>query len=370
MSIKKYFQKLSCFLALFFSAYFVYANSAEVKSHLVVQVHNNKATNWDYKTGWYGDYVDQDVIDQMVEAGMLRFTGKLTLVEAWRSILPHYKPGQKIAIKENFNNAIYGSVGQIIDAIPQPVIAVIKGLKSIGVREDDIWIYDVSHGTHIGEIPKRFMDKITPLYPDVTFYSNDDLHSISLGYSKTEKVHFNVPPGRVITDRPVCKVLAEATYLINMPIMKRHRFAGISGSFKNHFGSIEGCDELHWGVTLYDPLYLPSYSPLVDLYNNHNIKDKTVMIIMDGIYGAKVNNFSEIPSPWKSCGDKSPNSLFFSRDPVALDSVMYDNLAAEGDIPAGADNYLKLAEKSGLGAFEHRGLSGNYKKIDYVKIEQ
>ncbi|MDQ7824839.1 MAG: DUF362 domain-containing protein [Candidatus Eremiobacteraeota bacterium] len=340
------------------------------QSPRVVHIHDTRATSWDYRTGWYGDYVDQDVVNAMMDRGIAELTGKGSAADAWRAIIPAYRPGQKIAIKVNFNNAIYGSSGQVIDAIPQPVNAVVKGLKERGVREDDIWVYDVTHGWHIGEIPERFMKKISPLYPGVQFHSNDNLHTVALGYSDTERVHFNVPPGRSIPDRRICNALVKATYLINMPIIKKHRMAGVSLSFKNHFGSIEGNDEIHWSVTLDDPLYLPGYSGLVDLYRNHNIRDKTVLIIGEGLYGARINNYTEVPSPWPTFGNRSPNSLFFSQDPVAVDSVMYDFLEAEGGLPKGSDNYLKLAGKSGLGIFEHRDASGAYRKIDYRRIEE
>jgi len=337
-------------------------------SSRVVHVHDDLATHWDYRTGWYGDYVDQDAVDRMVERGVMELTGMATPADAWRVIIPAYKPGQKIAIKINLNNAIYGSNGQVIDALPQPINAVVKGLKEIGVREDDIWVYDMTHGWHMSEIPARLMNKVRPLYPGVQFHSNDDLHTVALGYSDTEKVHFNVPPDRTIPDRRICNALVEAAYLIDMPIMKKHRMAGVSLSFKNHFGSIQGNDALHWSVTLNDPGYLSDYNALVDLYSNRHIKDKTVLIIGDGLYGARINNYTEIPSPWPTFGNKSPNSLFFSRDPVAIDCVMYDLLEAEGGVPAGSDNYLKLAAAAGLGIFEHRNASGRYRSIDYRRI--
>lgn len=335
----------------------------------VVHIHDNGATSWDYKTGWYGDYVDQAVVDAMTERGVMELTDAASPADAWRSIIPVYRPGQKVAIKINLNNAIYGSSGQIIDALPQPVNAVVKGLKSIGVAEDDIWVYDCTHGWHVGEIPARLMNKVTALYPGVQFHSNDDLHTTALGYSDTEQIRFNVPPGRKISDRPICNTLVRADYLINMPIMKKHRMAGVSFSFKHHFGSIQGCDQVHWSTTLADPEYLPNYSGLIDIYDNSHIKGKQVLIIGDALYAARINNYTEVPSPWPTFGNRSPNSLFFSKDPVAVDSVMYDFLEDEGGVPAGSDNYLKLAAARGFGTFEHRDKGGRYSTIDYRRIE-
>ena len=335
----------------------------------VVHVHSNDATFWDYATGWYGDYVSQIMVDWMTDLGMMDLTGALNRADAWRAILPAYSAGQKVAIKINLNNAGCGDDHQIIDALPQPVNSVILGLKSIGVAENDIWVYDVTNGWHNGQMPSRLVDKVTALYPGIQFHSNDSGCSTALGYSAAQKVHFNVPPGRTISDRPICNALVQASYLINMPIMKKHGMAGVTLGFKNHFGSIDRCDLVHWSVDLGDGNYLSTYSGLVDIYNNTHFKNKTVLTIGDGLYGARIDNYSEVPSPWPTFGDHSPNSLFFSRDPVAIDCVMYDFLDAEGGVPSRSDDHLILANASGFGAFEHWDASHQYHTIDYRRIE-
>ena len=58
-----------------------------------------------------------------------------------------------------------------------------------------------------------------------------------------------------------------------------------------------------------------------------------------------------------------------STDPVAIDCVMYDFLEAEGGVPAGSDDYLKLASASGLGVFEHWDGARQYRLIDYRRLE-
>jgi len=160
----------------------------------VVHTHSNFVTSWDYATGWYGDYVSQAVVDLMTDRGMMELTGTISRAAAWQAILPAYTAGQKVAIKINLNNASCGDDHQIIDALPQPVNSVILGLKAIGVSESDIWVYDVTHGWHNGEMPARLVSKVTALYPGVQFHSNEGGCSTALGYSTTQMVHFNVPP--------------------------------------------------------------------------------------------------------------------------------------------------------------------------------
>jgi hypothetical protein len=345
--------------------------SSAIPTNRVVHTHSDKATSWNYSTGWYGDYVSQSIVDQMTDRGMMDLTGADTRSDAWRAIIPGYTSGQVVAIKINLNNAGCGDDDNIIDALPQPINSVILGLKSIGVPENKIWVYDVTRGWHTGEMPARLVAKVTALYPGVQFHSSNGGCSTNLGYSTTQKVHFTVPANRSISDRPICNALVNAQYLINIPIMKKHGMAGVTLSFKNHFGSLDGCDLVHWSVDLGDSKYLPAYSGLVDIYKNTHFKDKTVLTIGDGLYGARYNNYDEVPNKWPTFGNHSPNSLFFSKDPVAIDCVMYDFLALEGDIeiPAGSDNYLKLANSAALGTFEHWDTQHLYHSIDYRRIE-
>ncbi|MCC7355409.1 MAG: DUF362 domain-containing protein [Anaerolineae bacterium] len=343
---------------------------AAMLSNRVIHTHSNEATYWDYATGWYGDYISQTAVDAMTDRGVMALTNTVTLAGAWRALIPGYTAGQKVAIKINLNNASCGSDGQVIDALPQPINAVIRGLKAIGVPENDIWIYDVTNGWHNGEMPSRLMDKVTALYPNVQFHANEPGCSTALGYSTSQKVHFNVPAGKpAISDRPICNALANATYLINMPIMKKHGMAGVTLGFKNHFGSFNRCDLVHWSVDLGDGEYLSTYNGLVDIYNNPHFKNKTVLTVGDGLYGARINNYDEVPSPWPTFGNKSPNSLFFSTDPVAIDCVMYDFLDAESGVPTGSDDYLRLASAIGLGTFEHWDGAHQYHTIDYRRIQ-
>ena len=330
----------------------------------VIHVHSPNATSWNFNSGWYGDYVNQGKVNDMVDQGLMALENTATVVDAWRAILPAYAVGQKIAIKINLNNATGNDSDNVIDALPQPINAVIRGLKAIGVAESDIWVYDVTNGMHTGEMPVRLVNKIAALYPGVQFHANT-------GYSTTEKIHLNVPAGKPsVSDPPICNALVNATYLINMPIMKKHWGAGVTLAFKNHFGSFDRCDLLHWSTYFDDPAYTSTYNVLLDIYNNRHFRNKTVLTIGDGLYGARINNYDEVPSSWSTFGYQAPNSFFFSKDPVAIDCVMCDFLEAQGGIRPGSDDYLKLAATAGLGVFERgQPWGAGYGRINYTRIE-
>jgi len=299
----------------------------------------------------------------MVDQGMMALTGTSTVAEAWDSLLPNYSPGEIVAIKVNFNNSTAcNDADAQIDALMQPVNAVVRGLKLIGVPEANIWIYDASR-----RIPDRFV--AANLYPNVVFLDRECRQSVTWSSDDPDAyVTFLPPPGHPAPPATrIDDVLIDCAYLINMPIMKPHGIAGITLTFKNHFGDITSPWNLHPYIDLGDANYRSDYNPLVDIYCNPHIVGKTILVIGDGLVASLA--FDGPPSLWGTFGNHTPNSLFFATDPVAIDCVMCDFLAAEMSIPAEADDYLVLAEQAGLGTYERGDPWGaGYTVIDYVKI--
>jgi uncharacterized protein (DUF362 family) len=331
----------------------------------VVHVHCREATSWDFVNGWYGDHVSQHQVTRMVDQGLMALTGTASRAAAWLALLPGYAPGQRVAIKANVVNAQSLDDGDNdIDALIELVNSVVAGLKEIGVAEADIWVYDASR-----TIPNRFRYRCA--YPGVQF-SGLDVND--LGFSDTERVVFAPPAGGpTLADKRLSQVLVNADYLINMPIMKKHCCAHVTLAFKNHFGTIEKCWEVHEPTFPDTSVYRSDYSALVDIYQNPHIVGKTVLTIGDGLFASRIDQTTP-PDPWVTFGNRAPNSLFFSQDPVAIDCVMYDFLEAEAGVPATADDYLVLAAQAGLGVFEHRAAGATdpadwYSLIDYLYLD-
>lgn len=343
-------------------------------SSVVVHTHNVNATSWDFSTGYYWNNVNQQVVNTMVSDGIKRLTGQATQAAAWRTLLPGYSAGKGIAVKVNFNNADMGSCsyrGNMIDALAEPVNALILGMKEMGVRAQDIWIYDA-----IRPIPSIFKSKVTAVYSGVRFFNgsntcgelatfNDDNQSSHVYFSQSSLIY-----------RLVTEAIMNASYLINVPIIKDHGISGVSLGFKNHFGTLNqivksGDDNLHYFICPSDPHYSTSKNPLLDIFKNPNISGKTVLTVGDALYGALENTVVN-PKPWKTFNNDAPNSIFLSRDPVAIDCVMMDILDAEPVYHPqrnGADNYLRLASAAGFGVYERgKPWGSGYTKINYIKL--
>ena len=131
----------------------------------------------------------------------------------------------------------------------------------------------------------------------------------------------------------VPKAYAEAEYLINLANLKAHTGAGVTLCAKNHFGSFfrappeKGYYDMHKSSFSKGS---KEYRDLVDMTGHSHIGGKTVLYLLDGLYGG-IHYAERLPRKFQSApfnGDWT-SSLFASQDPVAIDSVGLDFLQAE-----------------------------------------
>jgi len=313
--------------------------------------------------GWrnrsWEEKVDQQVANQMVAEALLALTGQNSVAQAWTWLFQHhnadghdYRPGEKIAIKINFNNRHnyeenYNPTIQIIRALLRTLI----DLK--GVRQEDVIVYDTS---------RPFVDyqieRIRRFYPNVILNPDHPNGPDSYGCLGSSASVLGAALG---------KTLEEATYLINMPLLRTHSAAGITLSFKNHLGST--CQPRNFHGAFFNTT--PETNSLVQLNRHPYIREKTILILADAIYGLRAGGPSGDPDG--SNGIKPyPNSIFVSQDPVAIDSVMADYLESLDArmTPSGNDprTYLRVAAAAGLGNHSTSCQNGQC-RFEYPNIE-
>jgi len=330
----------------------------------VVWVWNPNATEKDLTGYWWEqENNNQGVIDHMFSVGVQQLTGTSSDSEAWNAVFCYfnqdhgngntsYQPGEKIAIKLNFNNAL-GGVGDPYvkedndrDASPYVVKALLRQLVNfVGVAQEDITIFDASR-----PIPNCFYNRVYyETYPaDLLVEEFSHIHYVDSTGGATgreqvvpssTKMYFSDGTVRTL---PTCVV--DAKYIINMPILKRHPInMGVTLSGKNFFGSfIEQVSDIHpyhiSGLSMGNP------APQVDLFAYEHLGGKTLLFLGDGTFATKVDHKTIAKFLMYPFNDDWTNSLFFSQDSVALDSVMYDFLLTEGTNPIeGSQNYLHQA---------------------------
>ncbi len=343
--------------------------------HRIVEIHNADATSWDFSTGCYWQHVDQGTVDQMVEEGVKTLTDQPTAQAAWETILPDYNPGDVVGIKINGNDfPNFLNNDNNINTEPHLINAIIRGVKTVGVPEADIWVIEPSGGTN-RYFPQYYYDIIHALYPDVPLLDRDDT---SFGSNAELRVTFPYAGAQYITDQ-----MAQIDHLIIVPIMKAITPGwGITGAIKMMQGNIQSPGDLHG--------YLDRTSadnPDVLIYQNPHIIGKTRLLVGDGLFGTWTGiHFTggyggtdtlysprnDVPKPWITFSNEAPNCLFFGVDPVALDCVMYDHILAERNAQDQVDGQtlapfnepqLRAGEAAGLGVRDH---GPPYTEIDYI----
>jgi hypothetical protein len=334
----------------------------------VVWVWNPNATEENITGYWWEEQNNnQDELDNMVSIGIQQLAGTSDDADAWYAIFRYfnqlhgngdvgYQAGEKITIKLNFNNALGGAGDPYIredndrDASPYVVKALVRQLVNVvGVAQDDITLFDASR-----PIPNWFYNSIADEFSSIHYV--DSLG----GATGREQV---VPSSTtmyfsdgVIRTVPTCVV--DAKYIMNIPILKRHPIStGVTLSGKNFFGSfIEQVSDIHAyhisGLTMGNP------APQVELFAYEHLGGKALLYLGDGTFATKVDHRTIAKFLIYPFNDDWTNSMFFSQDPVAIDSVMYDFLLTEGTNPIeGAQNYLHQAAVPAANTYdpEHDG---------------
>ncbi len=300
----------------------------------VVWTRDPAATPWDGVTGhWWDDAAtDQKVVDQMTARSLHSLTGAGTDSKSWDKLFRYfnrthgrgdtgYRPTEGIAIKINCNNAYdgYGDVDQQIDASKQTVLALLRQLvNQAGVPQDKIVVYEA-----IRVIPDRIYVPCHAEFPGVLW-----MDSKGDGKNGRQPVNWRANTltysAKTVSGTSIPQLVYDASYLINLAILKGHHSLGISLTAKNHYGSIKE-DRQHWWPD-------KAYTPLVDLIGSKYLGGKTVLFMIDGLYGIKdVNDDVTADSAhWSNLfNGQWCASLFMSQDPVAIDSVGYDFLRSE-----------------------------------------
>lgn len=360
---------------------------------------DSEVTKWDGTTGrwWDEGNIDPTLLENMYENSICALAGSDDLRKAWDKIFHYhnkthgkgnrgYRPGETIAVKINLNNTFAtDDSDNDIDQSPQATVALLQQLtRRAGVPQENIIVYDATIGWKPRAIPDRLYGPVHQLFPKVRWMSAEGSEGIDAADWVDNAISYTDSTVSLGTVLP--RAVVEADYLINAALLKGHEITGVTLCAKNHFGSIPFPAKMHGSATVSQMSGNEGdYSAYVDLMGSPNLGKKTLLYIVDGLYGMQTNVGAPRPDrdKWKTLGGGWSSSLFMSLDPVAIECVCLDFLYAEfgnelgfsgaPQFPKGSsrncDNYLKEAAKGkndrlgdyrpngiktgSLGVFEH-----------------
>ncbi|HUS07563.1 MAG TPA: DUF362 domain-containing protein [Bryobacteraceae bacterium] len=305
-------------------------------------------------------------VQQMIERGMKDLTGAPDLTAAWKVF---FEPGDVVGIKLNPVGAPHVmSSGEVVRAI-------IGGLRSVGLKNQDIVVYD----RYRAQFFKAGFDKWLPAGVR-TSSAAEDYEGIQQAIEGYDPDHYmdmaltlkgydlnNLTARRSYAAKFITK---EVNKMINVPVLKDHQSAGITLALKNmSHGLVNNVCRSHSTYTLNA---CGSFIPAV--VSMPVIRNKVVLHILDGVKGLYHGGPGAKPQfVWEH------KTMYFASDPVAMDHVGWKVIDAKrvamGKHPIAEDRpdqfskflsrqpeHVEIAGALGLGEWDE-------KKIDVRRVK-
>ena len=283
------------------------------------------------KQVWENDQLNEDAVSELMDQAMMKLTGRSSAKEAWRDIV---LPDDVVGIKINPLAGPELSTHSII------VDKIVEGLYGAGVLRKQIVIWDrfEEHLLNAGYPIKQDESDVRTFasdtdgigYDDEVYYESEK-DSIARRENESTRCRYS----RIVTE--------QVDVIINVPVLKHHAMAGVSGCLKNlAFGSVDNTRRFHG-----KPIYC---NPAIGEILEHKVlKDKLTLNIVDGLLAS----FDRGPtyhaeSTWQY------GSLFVSADPVILDVLVLQTVnqkreEMELDSVSKFANHINTASSLGLG---------------------
>jgi len=289
------------------------ADSAPLPSYRVVTSHQPAA-----KPGMPGPYpgvvasiqaeksidsetekVDRPTVQEMIARGMRALTGQASAA-AWRRF---FSPSDVVGIKVNCS----GAPGAM--SLPEVVAEIVANLVAAGVKPGQIYLYE------------RFANQLKtanyePWLPEgVRIHAAEASRGALRHYDPQTYVEADFF-GEEDTRSHLVRLVSETlTKIINVPNMKDHGAAGVTGCLKNiAYGSFSNVARSHRREKTHTLSFIGALAAVEPL------RSRTVLHVMDGLRGV-----------WHG-GPISPNRRFrfyprqilMGTDPVAIDRLLLD----------------------------------------------
>jgi hypothetical protein len=241
--------------------------------------------------------IDMLRTEEVVHHAVQILTQRADAGRAFKTLLPGVRTDSKVAIKVN-------NIGPT-DTRWEIVRGIVSGLSLMPLGED---IYDVSNVTIFDRDDN--LDYHGYLEANFTFNGNTvvfaDGNHCDSGYDPVQ-------------GRELSRFIFNADFVINVPALKSHNdpYNHLTLALKNHYGSC-------------NPSNLCGDIPgMLTLNADPHIAGKTVLVVTSGLRGTYTGGPSGPPGYWLTFPEATPNTIFFTTDPVTNEYWARDMINAE-----------------------------------------
>src|SRR5579864_1259906 len=255
----------------------------------VARVHAEKSIDAE------SEKVDVPTVREMISRGMRALTGDRDVRDSWARF---FTASDVVGIKLNCS----GAPG--IMSTPEVVAEIVRNLGVVGVKPEQIWLYE------------RFPDQVASVHYDryvpagVHIWTAEQSRGSIAGYDPQTYVEVNFF-GEDDTRSNLTRLVSQQfTKIINVPNMKDHGAAGVTGCLKNiAYGSFSNVARSHSGFKTNTLSFIGTLAMVEPL------RSKTVLQIMDGLRGVWQGG----PFLRDRRYQFYPKRMMFGTDPVAID---------------------------------------------------
>jgi uncharacterized protein (DUF362 family) len=245
-----------------------------------------------------GNRVSQPLVRRLLEQAMKELTGESSVRDAWAQFID---PKDVVGIKINPSGA------PACCSSPEIIREIIAALQSLGVQAQNIVVYDrYSYEIDIGSY-----QALMP--PGIRIVGIQDAFSGGgAGYEPTVYCDANFFGEWETRSYMASMVAHEVTKIINVPTMKDHSAAGVTGALKNlAYGTFNNVARTHRAPHSFT-------NPMIGLMCSvEPLRSKAVLHIMDGMrqvwHGGPLTQVQEFID--------QTGSLLVATDPVAMDTI-------------------------------------------------
>jgi uncharacterized protein (DUF362 family) len=261
---------------------------------------------------------DPEVVKRMLSTGMTALTGESTSLNAWRRF---FTSSDYVGIKVNCSGA------PKVMSNPVVVGAIVANLIEAGVKPDRITIYERFAGQLNSVNYGRYCDSA------VTIKAVEEPHGSLRNYDPAVYAEVNFF-GEENTRSNLIRLVSERfTKIINVPNMKDHGAAGVTGCLKNMaYGNFSNVARSHSYEKTHTKTFIGTLAAIEPL------RSRTVLHIMDGLKGVWHGGpFADDPRY-----SFYPKKIMFGTDPVSMDRILLDIIEAKRK----AENAVSVWDRS------------------------
>ncbi|HVP46087.1 MAG TPA: DUF362 domain-containing protein [Bryobacteraceae bacterium] len=244
--------------------------------------------------------VDAAVVREMMAQGMRALTGDKDVRDSWARF---FTPSDVVGIKVNCSGA------PRIMSTPEVVAEIVRNLGAVGVKPEKVWIYE-RFGNQVNTV---HYDRFVPA--GVNIWTAEQSRGSIAGYDPGIYVDVNFFGEEDTRSNLARLVVDPLTKIINVPNMKDHGAAGVTGCLKNiAYGSFSNVARSHSGFKT------NTYSFIGTLAAVEPLRSRTVLQIMDGLRGVWHGG----PFSYNRKFRFYPKEMMFGTDPVSVDRLLLD----------------------------------------------